>query len=233
MRFESESYHFHSWKCIWKCHLPEWQPFCPGGDGLTYNIQHTDTAVSWGVKWLINSLLYGWLAGEICVGKGCHSANYTLYSVLPIYRGHIYRGRMLDPIFWPPISLISRTWRPRARFLAKSRQFLGPRSWETVFREICSPRLPLIRLTGDNFSRNLLWASLAYLWNAGGNTCCAMASYGRRIIDTSIVSQRRVLLIWCPCKSVPQTADQGKTNVFLIKSSLTTCWHPRPQQIKC
>ena len=45
--------------------------------GRWVNIQHTDTAVSWGVKWLINSLLYGWLAGEICVGKGCHSANYT------------------------------------------------------------------------------------------------------------------------------------------------------------
>ena len=133
---------------------------------------------------------------------------------------------MLDPIFWPPISLISRTWRPRARFFAKSQQFLGPRSWETVFREICSPRLSLIRLAGDNFSRKLLWASLAYLWNADGNTCCAMASNGRRIIDTSIVSQSRVLLIRCPCKSVPQTTDQGKTNAFLIKSSLTTCWHP-------
>ena len=91
-----------------------------------------------------------------------------------------------------------------------------------VFREICSPRLPLIQLAG----RNLLWASLAYLWNADGNTCCAMASNGRRTIDTSIVSQSRVLLIRCPCKSVPQTADQGKTNAFLIKSSLTTCWHP-------
>ena len=83
--------------------------------------------------------------------------------------------------------------------------------------------MPLIRLAGDNFPRNLLWANLAYLWNAGGNTCCAMASHGRRIIDTSIVSQSRVLLIRCPCKSVPPTANQGKTNTFLIKSSLTTC----------
>ena len=97
---------------------------------------------------------------------------------------------------------------------------------ETVFRKICSQRMPLIRLAGDNFPWNLLWANLAYLWNAGGNTCCAMASHGRRIIDTSIVWQSRVLLIRCPCKSVPQTADQGKTNAFLIKSSLTTCWHP-------
>ena len=107
------------------------------------------------------------------------------------------------------------------------------------FREICSPRWPMIRLAEYNFGRNLLWASLAYLWNAGGNTCCAMASHGRRIIDTSIVPQSRVLLIRCLCKSVPQTDDQGKTNAFLIKSSLTTCWHPPfcedtgLQQIKC
>ena len=143
-----------------------------------------------------------------------------------ISRNRIYRGRMLDPIFLPPISLISRTWRPRVQFFAKSQLFLGPRSRETIFREICSPRMPLIRLAGDNFPRNLLWANLAYLWNAGGNTCCAMASHGRGIIDTSIVSQSRVLLIRCPCKSMPQTANQGKTNAFLIKSSLTTCWHP-------
>ena len=25
---------FHSRKCIWKCHLVKWQPFCPGGNEL-------------------------------------------------------------------------------------------------------------------------------------------------------------------------------------------------------
>ena len=30
VKFESEFYHFHSRKCIRKCHLPNWQPFCPG-----------------------------------------------------------------------------------------------------------------------------------------------------------------------------------------------------------
>ena len=33
--FESEFCHFHSRKCIWKCRLPIWQPFCPGGDELS------------------------------------------------------------------------------------------------------------------------------------------------------------------------------------------------------
>ena len=66
------------------------------------------------------------------------------------------------------------------------------------------------------------WSSRRY--ELGCDTpVCAMVSHGRRIIDTSIVSQSRVLLIRCPCKSVPQTANQGKTNAFLIKSSLTTC----------
>ena len=31
-KFESEFYHFLSRKCIWKCRLPKWQPFCPRGD---------------------------------------------------------------------------------------------------------------------------------------------------------------------------------------------------------
>ena len=30
VNFESEFYHFHSRKCIWKCCLPKWRPFCPG-----------------------------------------------------------------------------------------------------------------------------------------------------------------------------------------------------------
>ena len=31
VKFEFELYNFHSRKCIWKCCLPKWQPFCPGG----------------------------------------------------------------------------------------------------------------------------------------------------------------------------------------------------------
>ena len=34
VKFEFEFSHFHSRKCIWKCHLPEWQPFCSGVDEL-------------------------------------------------------------------------------------------------------------------------------------------------------------------------------------------------------
>ena len=34
VKFELEFYHFHSRKCNWKCRLPNWRPFCPGGDVL-------------------------------------------------------------------------------------------------------------------------------------------------------------------------------------------------------
>ena len=34
VKFESEFYHFHSRKCIWKCRLPERRPFCSGENGL-------------------------------------------------------------------------------------------------------------------------------------------------------------------------------------------------------
>ena len=30
VKLESEFYHFQSRKCILKCRLPEWRPFCPG-----------------------------------------------------------------------------------------------------------------------------------------------------------------------------------------------------------
>ena len=103
-----------------------------------------------------------------------------------ISRNWIYRGRMLDSIFCPPISRVLQTWRPRARYFSRNRgnslhsfrrrQFftksahrdsLCSCSLETIFREINSS-LPV---------------------NAGWNTCCAMGSHARRSIDTSIVSQ--------------------------------------------
>ena len=34
VKFKLEFYHFHSRKCISKCRLPKWRPFCPGGDEL-------------------------------------------------------------------------------------------------------------------------------------------------------------------------------------------------------
>ena len=34
VKLEWEFYHFHSRKCIWKCRLPNWRPFCPGEDEL-------------------------------------------------------------------------------------------------------------------------------------------------------------------------------------------------------
>ena len=36
VKFEFEFYHCHSRKCIWKCSLPKWRPFCPGGDELSH-----------------------------------------------------------------------------------------------------------------------------------------------------------------------------------------------------
>ena len=40
VKFESEFYHFRSRKCIWKCCLPKWLPFCPGEDELSSFIPH-------------------------------------------------------------------------------------------------------------------------------------------------------------------------------------------------
>ena len=34
VKLELEFYYFHSRKCVWKCRLPKWRPFCPWGDEL-------------------------------------------------------------------------------------------------------------------------------------------------------------------------------------------------------
>ena len=116
------------------------------------------------------------------------------YSVLTIYRGRVYRG----------IGYIA---------VAHWTRFFGAQERD-IFREI--PLTPWTQFAGDNFPRNLLTAiafvpiSLETIFreinsglpvNAGWNTCCAMVSQARRSIDTSIVSQSRVRLIQCPCKS--------------------------------
>ena len=45
MKFESELYHFLSRKFIWKCRLPKWWPFCPGGDELISSTERTWTVM--------------------------------------------------------------------------------------------------------------------------------------------------------------------------------------------
>ena len=118
-----------------------------------------------------------------------------------ISRNWIYRGHMLDPIFWHPRARYFSRNRGNSlgsirgrQFFAKSahRDSLCSRSQETIFCEINSS-LPV---------------------NAGWNTCCAMVGYARRSIDTSIVSQSRVQLIHCQCKSRIQIVNLGIDNAF-------------------
>ena len=118
-----------------------------------------------------------------------------------------------------------------------SRSHVGPHIFgvqeRDIFREIAVT--PWTQFVGDNFSRNLLTAIAFVLGpretifretnsslpvNADWNTCCAVVSHARRSIDTSIVSQSRVQLIQCQCKSRLQIANLSINNAFLIKSSL-------------
>ena len=159
-----------------------------------------------------------------------HPEHLTYYSVSPIYRGRVYRRigyiavACWTPFFCPPILGILQTWCPRAQYFSRNRgnslhsirgrQFyaksahrdsLCSYSLETIFREINSS-LPV---------------------NAGWNTCCAMGSHARRSIDTSIMSQSRVQLIQCQCKSRLQTANLGINNAFnQIVAVWPSCLHP-------
>ena len=110
-----------------------------------------------------------------------------------ISRNRIYRGRMLDPFFW----------RPRTRYFSRNRG-------NSIFREICSPRSPLFSVRGRIFRETNSGLPV----NAGWNTCCVVVSHARRSIDTSIVSQSRVQLIQCQCKSRLQIANLDINNAF-------------------
>ena len=65
-----------------------------------------------------------------------------------ISRNWIYRGRMLDPIFW----------RPRARYFSRNRgNTLDPIRGRQFFAKSAHRDSLCSRFAGDNFSRNQLW----------------------------------------------------------------------------
>ena len=67
MKFESQFYHFHSRKFIWKC-LPKWWPFCPGRDELNSPCLLQDC---WWLLWNgWDILIFGYRI-ENCFGKHC------------------------------------------------------------------------------------------------------------------------------------------------------------------
>ena len=51
VKIESEFYNLHSTKCIWKCRLLKWWPFCPGGDGFSWRGGRRWPVAAWR-KWL-------------------------------------------------------------------------------------------------------------------------------------------------------------------------------------
>ena len=187
------------------------------------------SCLSW---WWLSGLSQGWPVPKVrwfnsltsakcsCIFKICNCHDSVtfyflswVYSVSPIYRGRVYRGiGYIAVACWTPI------------FGAQERD---------IFREIAVT--PWTQFAGDNFSWNLLTA-IAFVpgspetifceinsglpVNVGWNTCCAMVNQARLSIDTSIVSQSRVRLIQCQCRSRLQIANVGINNSFLIKSSL-------------
>ena len=121
----------------------------------------------------------GWQAGGEKLWWG-------MAEVQCIHRGHVYRGLMLDPIFF------ARIYQIFADMLPGSMIFLA-----------CAVT-PWTQFTGDNFSRNLL-TTIAFVpvqlfqeinsslsVSVSWNTCCVMGSHARQSTDTSIVSQSSV-----------------------------------------
>ena len=132
-------------------------------------------------------------------------ASFPSFSCLKIFKDEFWAGKFWSlhaktgtPFFGAQERDIIReiTVTPWTQFVGAIPFVLG--SQETIFRKTnCS--LPV---------------------NEGWNTCCAVVSHARRSIDTFIVSQSRVQLMQCQCKSQLQITNLGINNVFLFKSSL-------------
>ena len=143
----------------------------------------------------------------------------TRYSVSLIYSGRVYRGigyiavACWTPCFLPTDLRILQTWRPRARYFSRNRgNSLHSIRGRLFFAKsahhdsLCSCSLETIF--------HEINSSLPV--NAGWNTCCA-----------SIVSQSRVQLIQCQCKSRLQTANLGINSAFnQIVAVWPRCLHP-------
>ena len=52
-------YHFHSRKCIWKCRLPKWRPFCPGKTSWCHSLKMYQLTVN--IFWA--SYVKAWMLG--------------------------------------------------------------------------------------------------------------------------------------------------------------------------
>ena len=97
VKLELEFYHFHSRKCIWKCHLPKWQPFCPGGDELI-----TTHSILWNtinypcLRYLLLSPKFSYNLYHTYT----HTYTYITYIIsyhIPLCVGHVL------PVFLPTI----------------------------------------------------------------------------------------------------------------------------------
>ena len=159
-----------------------------------------------------------WFIDSLASSRSAGSA-VCIYSVSPIYRGRVYRGiGYIAVACWTPFF-----WRPRARYFSRNRgNTLDPIRGRQFFAKSAHRDSLCSRFAGDNFSRPV---------NAGWNTCCAIrfsdtrrgyaiVSHARLSIDTSIVSQSRVRLIQCQCRSRLQITNLVINNAFLMKSSL-------------
>ena len=124
VKFEPEFYHFHSRKFIWKCQLPKWRPFCPGGDELIGLLSDEECAVlmKYSTQFSLSSLcfhgLFSWnhyngvimgmIASQITsltivystVYSDADQRKYQSSASLAFVRG-IHRRPVNSPHKWP------------------------------------------------------------------------------------------------------------------------------------
>ena len=88
VKLESEFFHFHSRKCIWKCRLPKWQPFCPEGDELNGSL---------------NSLIFHPTGQDAFYASAFRRRRHYVFglSIRPSVRPSVRPSEAWNTLFWP------------------------------------------------------------------------------------------------------------------------------------
>ena len=99
LKIELQFYHFHPRKCIWKCRLTKWWPFCPGGDELIATTVPADGLEHLGARTSAVTEMT-WLSSCIFIGPAVKRSKVCHYFI--IYTKKIKLERLHSEIPPPP-----------------------------------------------------------------------------------------------------------------------------------
>ena len=119
VKFVSEFYHFHPRKCIWKCCLQKWWPFCPGEMSWWRHPEMSPISVSISMIQNITVSMFYWWVTCLTDSPSCH-----FNSLRPRQNGCHFQTTFSD-VF---------SWMKMYKFQLRFHWGLSPRVQSTIFQ---------------------------------------------------------------------------------------------------